>query len=171
MPFQFALKLVAEAFHLFQGFGLHVAQHIPVEFQRVRSTQALPQLFAAFYVAFIKDVSSEAFHFVRDIPAFVVADALVDVVQQPCQYGRSGGELLDEAVYGITQHFTVVQLYVQVRTQLQFASKVTHHGLKKGVDGFHAETAVVMQHVLQCHAGPLADVLVRQFVSTLSLSF
>ena len=42
MPFQFALKLVVEAFHLFQSLGFHIAQHIPVEFQRIRSTQALP---------------------------------------------------------------------------------------------------------------------------------
>lgn len=42
MPFQFAFKLVVETFHLFQSLGFHIAQHIPVEFQRVRSTKALP---------------------------------------------------------------------------------------------------------------------------------
>ena len=41
------------------------------------------------------------------------------------------GKFFDEAVYGITQHFTVVQLYVQVGTQFQFAGKVAHHRLKR----------------------------------------
>ena len=87
MSVQLAFKLVVETFHLFQCIGLHFAQYIPVEFYCFRRTEFEPKSFATFYVTFIKDVPSEAFDFVGDIPAFVIGNALVDIVQQPCQYG------------------------------------------------------------------------------------
>ena len=114
MSVQFAFELVVEAFHLFQGFGFHFAQYIPVKFQRIGGAQALAQGFAALNVAFVEDVAAETFYFVRYVPTFVVADAFVDVLQQPCQHGGGGSQFLDEAVYGIAQYFGVVQFDVQV---------------------------------------------------------
>ena len=148
MAFQLAFKLVVEAFHLLQCIGLHFAQYVAIELYRFGRAQLEPQSFAAFYVAFVENVPSEAFYFVGHIPAFVIGNAFVDVVQQPGQYGRRGGELFNHAVYGIAQHLGVVQLDVQVGAEFQFAGKVAHDRLEKRVDCFHAEAAVVVQHIL-----------------------
>ena len=116
MPFQFTLELAVETRHLLQRFFFHVTQRLPVALQEIGNTQTLPYALASLDVAFVEDVPSEALDFAGNIPAFVVADAFVDVVQQPCQYGRGGGELFDKAVHGVAQHLVAVQLYLQIRT-------------------------------------------------------
>ena len=157
MAFQLAFELVVEAFHLLQCIGLHFTQYVAIELYCFGRAQLEPQSFAAFYVAFVENVPSEAFYFVGHIPAFVIGNALVDVVQQPGQYRRRGGELFNHAVYGIAQHLGVVQFDVQVGAEFQFAGKVAHDRLEKRVDCLHAEAAVVVQHILQCHSGALAQ--------------
>ena len=99
---------------MLQSIGFHFTQYVPVKFQCIRGTETLPQSFTTFYITFIKDVSSEVFHFIGDVPALVVGDAFVDIIQQPGQDGRSGSQFFDEAIYRIAQHFGIVQFYIEV---------------------------------------------------------
>ena len=141
---QFGLKAFAEGFHLLGGFGLHALQQFAVELHYLGRAHLQSQGFAPFNIFLVEDVAGKAFHFVRHVPTLVVGNALVDVVEQPGQYGRGRGELLDEAVHRQAQYLVVVQLDVQVGAQLQFAGQVAHDGLEEGVDGLHAEAAVVV---------------------------
>ena len=81
MTVQLSFELVVETFHLFQRISLHFAQHVTIKFDCFGRTKFETQSFAAFYITFIEDVPSETLDFIGDIPAFVIGNAFVDVIQ------------------------------------------------------------------------------------------
>ena len=134
----------------------HFAQYVAIELCRFRRAQSLNRTFAAFYVAFV-EMFRPKFYFVGHIPAFVIGNALVDVVQQPCQYGRRGVSFSIMLSTASLRTSALFSSNVQVGTEFQFAGKVAHDRTGKRVDCFHAEAAVIVQHILQCHSGALAQ--------------
>ncbi|EJX06958.1 hypothetical protein EVA_04922 [gut metagenome] len=159
--FQHLYKVVVESLHLLYN---HPCQrlHLPaIVLHGLRPAQFLTQLSALFDIHLIKDILTERFDFVRHIPPLVVGNPFVDIIEQPAQHRRGRSQLFNQAVHGIAQHLSAVQFDVQVRTQLQFPGQVAHHRLEKRVDGFHAEAAVVVQHIVQRRAGCLPHLLLR----------
>ena len=149
MAFQFLLKMIIETFHFFQHFGFQFFQLLAVFLDGVRIAQPLPKSFPFFNIALVKDIAAETFHLIRYIPTLVVGNPFVDIIQQPCEDRGGGTEFLNHAVYRIAEHFGIVQFDIQIRAEFQFPRQVTHDGLKERVDGFHPETAVIVQHIAE----------------------
>ena len=156
---QFPFKLFPERLHLLQRLRFQFLQRLLVQLHHLRFAQAFPQSVSLLQVTLVEDVPSEALDFVRHVPALVVGDAFVDVVQQPAHHRCVRCQLLDEAVHRLVQYLRVVQFDVQVRAQLQFAGQVPHHRLEERVDCLHPEAAVVVQHVQQGRSRPPSQFL------------
>ena len=130
--------------HLVDQGALLLLQQLLVLLHVARCGQAAAQLFAPFDILLAEDVAAKLLHLGRHVPAAVLLDALADVLHQPVEHGRGGGELLHHALHGVGHHAVAVQLHGQPRVELELAAQVAHHRLKEAVDGLHAEAAVVV---------------------------
>ena len=86
MHFEQARKLFAESLHEFQHLLTDTFQLIPVGRNKVRVGQFPAQSFSLFDVALVENILSESLDVLRHIPAAVVHDTFLDVLQQPVEH-------------------------------------------------------------------------------------
>ena len=171
--FEQSRKLVAESLHKLQHLFADVFQFLPIRRDELRVGQFPAQSFSFLDIVLIEDVLSETLDILRHIPAPVVRNPFLDVLQQPVEHRRAAVQFFNHGIHGIAQHLRIVQFDGQVGPQLQFPCQVAHHRLEKRVDGFDAETAVVMNHVpqgLACRLPDFFDRLGRGFLYFLQVT-
>ena len=60
----------------------------------------------------------------------------------------------DEFIHRQVFHLIVVELNLEVGGEVEFSGEVAQHALEEGVDGLHAEVAVVVQQQVECCGSP-----------------
>ena len=121
------------------------------------------ELFVAFLIEVAVDVCAEVLDLSDDVPVLVLVESLVDKVHHPTeQRVFVAVDVFDDFVDGLLLHLTVVEAYVDVGFQSQFACEVSEDTLEEAVDGLHAEIVISVEDTVEGECCPLLYVVVGE---------
>ena len=123
--------------------------------EEIRIFESFLQIVALTLIIVTEDRTPEILDLSYNIPAFVILNVFLDIVNNPEQEVTCGGQFVDELIHGLFFYLYIIKSNGEVGCQVKFARKVAEYTLEETVDSLHAEIVVVMDKVCQGFTGTL----------------